>query len=122
MRSAEITALLRGDPQVVLWWASPVECQSALHRQGILAAPPLHEALARLDTLVASVDLVAPSVGLRDRAGRLVAVHPLRAAAALRLAAALVSSEGTPRGDGFVTLDERLRTAARAEGFLILPA
>jgi len=72
--------------------------------------------------LVANVDIVVPSVPLRDRASRLVAVHPLRAADALQLAAALVSSEVTPRGDGFVTLDDRLRTAARAEGFAVLPA
>jgi len=45
----------------------------------------------------------------------------LRVADALQLAAALVSSEVTPRGDGFVTLDDRLRTAARAEGFAVLP-
>jgi hypothetical protein len=71
--------------------------------------------------LVTSVDIVAPSTLLRDGASRLVAVHPLTAADALQLAGALVSSEVTPRGDGFVTLDDRLRTAARAEGFVVLP-
>lgn len=71
--------------------------------------------------LVANVDIVAPSGTLRDRASYLVAVHPLSAADALQLAAALVSSEATPQGEGFVTLDDRLRTAARAEGFTVLP-
>ena len=71
--------------------------------------------------LVGSVDIVAPSAPLRERASRLVAVHPLRAADAFQLAAALASSELTPRGDGFVTLDDRLRTAARAEGFTVRP-
>lgn len=71
--------------------------------------------------LVANVDIVAPSGALRDRASHLVAVHPLSAADALQLAAAFVSSEATPRGEGFVTLDDRLRTAARSEGFAVLP-
>jgi len=75
----------------------------------------------RLDLLVASVDIVAPSGSLRDRASHLVAVHPLRAAVALQLAAAIVSSDTTPHGDGFVTLDDRLSRAARAEGFTVLP-
>ncbi len=71
--------------------------------------------------LVANVDIVAPSGSLRDRASHLVAVHPLSAADALQLAAALLSSEETPRGEVLVTLDDRLRTAAQAEGFTVLP-
>jgi predicted nucleic acid-binding protein len=123
-RSRELLALLRDDAHVVLWWASQVECQSALHRAhraGALPVSPLREALARLTTLVEDCDLIAPTSSVRERAGRLVAAHPLRAADALQLAAALAWCDEAPRGNGFVCLDERLCAAARAEGFAVFP-
>ena len=68
-------------------------------------------------------DVIEPCIRLRDRAGRLVAAHPLRAADALQLAAALMWCDDTPSTvTPFVCLDERLRNAARREGFSILPA
>jgi hypothetical protein len=57
---------------------------------------------------------------VRERAGRLLAVHPLSAADALQLAAALVAVDERPRGFGFVTLDDRLAAAAVREGFALL--
>jgi len=50
-------------------------------------------------------------------ADRLLGVHGLRAADALQLAAALALCLERPAGWGFVTLDDRLATAAAAEGF-----
>lgn len=122
-RSAEMAALLRGDAAPTIWWGSPVECQSALHRrrrEGALAAPELAESLTRLGHLAEDVDVVAPTNALRDAAGRALAAHPLRAADALQLAAALVWS-GPATGEAFVCLDDRLRDAARREGFEVLP-
>jgi uncharacterized protein len=124
-RSGALATLLRSDPEPALWWASPVECQSALyrqHRDGGLAVTLLDEALARLGGLVEGADFVAPGTRVRDRAGRLLAAHPLRAGDALQLAAALVWCAEAPQGDRFVCLDDRLREAARREGFAILPA
>jgi uncharacterized protein with PIN domain len=43
-RSAPLMSLLRSDREVVLWWASPTECQSALyrrHRKGVARGRPL---------------------------------------------------------------------------------
>ncbi len=123
--SSVVTALLRSDPAVVLWWASPVECQSAIYRRyrdGALPEPSLTGALTRLQTLVLYVDFIVPSNRVRERAGRVLAAHPLRAGDALQLAAALVWCEEAPQGDSFVCLDDRLREAARREGFTILPA
>lgn len=71
---------------------------------------------------MAHTDIVAPTAPLRDRAGRLLAAHPLRTADALQLAAALAWCDDVPRGESFVCLDERLREAARREGFAVLPA
>jgi hypothetical protein len=47
---------------------------------------------------------------------RLLRVHPLRAAGALQLAAALEWAGAPPDGE-LVTFDERLREAAVREGF-----
>jgi predicted nucleic acid-binding protein len=116
--------MLRTDPHAVLWWITPVECQSALyraHRGGALPSAPLRGALTRLGALVEDFDLVAPTLNLRERAGRVLGAHPLRAADALQLAAALAWCDEAPQGAGFVCLDDRLRTAARAEGFTVLP-
>jgi len=103
---------------------SPVECQSALyrqHREDRIPLNLLNEALVRLRGLVEDADFIAPTIGLRERAGRLVASHPLRAADALQLAAALVWCDEAPQGAAFVCLDDRLREAARREGFAVLP-
>ena len=123
-RSSEILALLRSDRAPAIWWASPVECQSALHRrrrEDVISPTALAEALARLERLTEDVDVVAPTAAVRERAGRALAAHPMRAADALQLAAALVWSDESPAGEAFVCLDDRLRDAARQEGFQVLP-
>ena len=61
-----------------------------------------------------AVDLV------RRHAGRLVESHPLRAADALQLGAALVAAEDDPAGLDFVTLDRQQALAAEHEGFRVL--
>lgn len=53
--------------------------------------------------------------------GALLELHPLRAADALHLAAALLAVEERPQGLGFVTFDLRLADAAEREGFAVLP-
>jgi hypothetical protein len=123
--SATLSALLRTDIRTALWWGSPVECQSAVyrrHRTTPVPAAVLEQAQQRLMTLMTNADIVAPTLGLRDRAGRLLASHPLRAGDALQLAAALAWCDDDPRAETFVCLDARLRDAARREGFAIRPA
>ena len=122
--SAVLLALLGSDRQKRVWWACPVECQSALfrhHREQPLSTELLGTARRRLADLMNSADVVPPTTTLRERAGRLLGAHPLRAGDALQLAAALVSSDDAPQGETFVCLDARLRDAARREGFAILP-
>jgi hypothetical protein len=50
-----------------------------------------------------------------------LALHDLRAADALQLAAALIACDEQPALLPFVTLDRRLADAARREGFRVLP-
>jgi len=119
-RSAELTTALVGDKELTIWWATPLECQSAIqrrHRDTPLGGPTLTSATARLRAIVEHADTVAPTDDLRRRAARLLAGHPLRAADALQLAAALIWCEEQPHNEVFVSLDDRLREAARKEGF-----
>ena len=77
----------------------------------------LAQALAALEALAESWHEVLPTSELRARAMRLLRVHPLRAADALQLAAALAASSENPAALPILTSDERLRDAARKEGF-----
>ena len=123
-RSAEIASVLSSDGEPVIWWSSPLECQSAIHRRNRedpLPREALQTALDRLDALIQDVDTVAPSEEVRRRAGRLLSMHPLRTADAFQLAAALLWCEEDPSRETFVCLDDRLLEAARREGFRILP-
>ena len=123
-RSHELAMLLGSDPRPAIWWSTPVECESALFRRDRERPLPLdsvERALGRLAGLVEDAYVIAPTLALRERAGRLLRGHPLWAGDALQLAAALAWTEDAPRGEAFVCLDRRLRDAASREGFAILP-
>ena len=57
---------------------------------------------------------------VRRHAERVVETHPLRAADALQIAAALVAAEEDPGSLPFVTFDRNLAAAAEREGFRVL--
>lgn len=119
--TSRVRSLLREDPDVVAWWATSVECAWALarlRREEILTARQEERSLDLLHALRESWTEVIPSADVRDRAARLLRVHPLRAADALQLAAARVWA-GSPGDAELVTFDERLAMAARLEGFRI---
>ena len=123
-RSEALVALLSADREVVIWWATPLECQSALyrrHRDTPLPPPVMRDVTDRLRAFVEHADTIAPTDEVRRRAARLLASHALRAADALQLAAALVWCEEQPHNETFISLDERLCAAARKEGFEIAP-
>jgi uncharacterized protein len=110
------------DPEMLVWWASEVECVSALtrlEREGALSDAGMNEAVRRLSALTGSWRTVEPAERVRHGAVRLLRVHLLRAADALQLSAALVASEGQPQSLAFVTLDDRLALAASREGFAV---
>ena len=120
-----VEQLLTGDRELVVWWGTPVECQSAIYRQqrsGLLLADAMQQAMIRIAYLLEDADRVPPVDQILDRAGRVLARHPLRAADAFQLGAALTWSKDSAHGRGFVCLDDRLRAAAQTEGFTVLPA
>jgi predicted nucleic acid-binding protein len=121
--SARLDALVRDDPAIAIWWATPVECASALsrlERDGKLAGPDLQLALERLRQGAAHWAEVPPSERVREQALRLLRIHNLRTADALQLAAALVTSDFQPGSLELVTLDQRLAAAADREGFALV--
>jgi hypothetical protein len=111
----------REDPELVAWWGSAVECASAiarLRREGHLTAVEEAQARTLLSALKASWFEVQPGDAVREQALRILRLHPLRAADALQLAAALEWG-GSPPDGVLVTFDDRLREAARREGFTV---
>jgi predicted nucleic acid-binding protein len=121
--SAAAAAEFDRDPRMIVWWATQVECISAiarLEREGKLSANEVVEAKARMGALEGSWAEIEPAARVRQTATRLVRVHPLRAADAFHLAAAIVAADGEPRSLPFVTLDERLARAAEREGFSVV--
>lgn len=115
-------AIAHEDPVMLVWWATQVECVSAiarLERQDDLSSDATLAALERLDALADGWSEVQPIDAARRTARRLLRVHSLRAADALQLAAAVVAAEGHPSSLEIVTLDDRLTEAARREGFVV---
>ncbi|MGH7286630.1 MAG: type II toxin-antitoxin system VapC family toxin [Myxococcota bacterium] len=113
-----------GDTALVVYWATRTECVSAFarrRREGQLAASAERQARRVLLALAAEWSEVLPADPVRERAERLLGVHPLRAADAFQLAAALVWSRDETRACTIVSFDERLRAAAEREGFSVLP-
>ncbi len=122
-RSSECRRLLRLDRAVAVWALTRTEMVSALRRrerEGDLSRDAIRTCLRRIELLAARWTEVDALVPVRDRAERVLANHPLRAADALQLAAALTLADDRPRGWFVITCDDRLAAAAELEGFDIV--
>ena len=107
----------------LVWWESSLECLSALarlERDQSIATVTFDAACAALKQLSEVWHEIQPTNILRDRAHRLLRVHPLRAADAQQLAAALIASEDLSAQVTFVCFDQRLSQSARREGFRVV--
>jgi len=123
-QTAAVTSLHAEDDSVVVFWATEVECVSAIarcEREGAIGPEQVVRAVDRLDRLRTAWTDVQPVDTIRETARRLLRTHPLRTADSLQLAAALVVSEYRPSSLTFVCLDARLRDAAAREGFPVQP-
>jgi predicted nucleic acid-binding protein len=122
-RSRATRRFLKRQPGMVIWWAAPVECMSALarkEREGALDLAQMEVARRNLETIAANSICVDATDRVRSLAQKLLRRHPLRAADSLQLAAACVfAGEGT-EAHRFVCSDERLKTAASKEGFKVV--
>ncbi|HYU27120.1 MAG TPA: type II toxin-antitoxin system VapC family toxin [Thermoanaerobaculia bacterium] len=121
-KSSAVRPLLNDDPDVLVWALTPVELVSAIWRR----VPAEHDSRQR--QAAAEIVMAAQSSWIKVRTYEEVAAlayevcekHRLRAGDALQLAAALYTW-ADPSSRPFVTLDHDLASAARAEGFPVLP-
>jgi predicted nucleic acid-binding protein len=107
---------------IVAWWATEVEICSGLTRLRRMGSIPPEQFLAgnRLaEQLNRGWLPIHESASIAPNACRLLELHPLRAADALQLAAALEACEHNPLGFALITADQRLADAARQTGFSV---
>jgi len=120
--SERARGLLAEDPDVVIWWATPIECASAfarLRREDLLTEAQEAEASRSMEQLRVGWFEMLPGDQVRAQAMRVLRLHALGAADSLQLAAALEWS-GSPATGTLVTFDARLASAAEREGFSVL--
>ena len=123
-QTAVVQKLIHQDGEVVAWWGTLVQGYSAfarLRREEVLTVEGESQARQLLKRLADLWTEMRPSNPVRDQAARALLIHPLRAANALQLAAALVWAGSQTTNLEFVCLDHRLCEAAFREGFQILP-
>lgn len=116
--------ILREDLGLVVWWETEAECVGALaqkFRRHAFTEDEVDEALESLAVLIDNWAEIQPTDEARVRAERLLFVHDLATADAMQLASALLWCGDDPRAAVFVCQDQRLRIAARREGFTVLP-
>lgn len=119
--SDTVRPILRADPNVVVSFLTPVELESAIQRRASQAGVTTgHARTDFLHALEQAWTIVDDHVSILRTARRLTGIHRLRAGDAIQLASAL-AAEREPARLQIVSLDEELRTAARAERFVVLP-
>ncbi len=121
--STQLEQLFQDQNGVAVWWATEVECASAvarLERMDLLGFDDSNQALRQLDCLAEVWHVIVPVETVRATARRFLRVHDLRAADALQLGAAFALAEGRPASLAVVSLDERLAAAAKREGFRVI--
>ena len=114
---------LREDLQVTTWALTALEIASALERRAreeSIDSGRRRDALRRLSRMARAWDEVADLAAVRERALTLVRRHPLKAADAAQLAAALHASAEAGAALPFVCLDRRLAEAATREKLPVL--
>ena len=114
---------LSDDDHIVTWAGTRTEITSAIERrvrEGSLSKLQRREALRRFDAFAGTWDEVTELLAVRSRANALLARHPLRAADAGQLGAALLVQEQLAGVLTFVCLDQRLATAAELEGLRVI--
>ena len=122
--TARMRTLLEDDADLAVWVLTDVEVRSAIERlarEGALSREGVEACLHKADLFWEQLRVIDLIGSVKQRAKRLLARHPLRAADALQLGAALLASDDGPEGLELVTLDSRLAEAARREGFRVLP-
>jgi len=120
--TAKVRTWLDDDPHVVTWTMTRLEVIGAIERrvrEAVLSNVNRQAVLHQAEAYFRSFDEVIDVLPVVKQAIVLLARHPLRAADAAQLAAAIVAAEGEPASLDFVCLDHNLAEAARREGFTV---
>ena len=116
-----VRSWLSDDDRIVTWVWTRTQIVGAVERRtrdGSLSRSQRREVLRRLDAFARSWDEVTDVLAVRSRANALLARHPLRAADAGQLGAALLVQEQLAGVLDFVCLDRRLSSAAELESLM----
>jgi predicted nucleic acid-binding protein len=114
----------QSDKEVMVWTMSKVEVFSALCRrlrEGGLKESDFDSAKKRMNDFFDMAFEIISLPKVKDRALRLLQVHPLRAADAMQLASVLVATQEDTSIAPIMSFDDRLTMAARREGFNVNP-
>jgi len=110
--------------EIVAWWASSIEAQSALNRltrENVISQNALTQSIKRLEILKDTWREIIPTEKVRELSVNLIKTQNLRTLDALQLSAALVWCFEKPKGRVFVCCDDKLSESARKIGFTVLP-
>ena len=110
--------------EIVAWWASPIEANSALNRlfrENVISQNAFAQSIKRLEILKDTWREVLPTEKVRELSIKLIETQNLRTLDALQLSAALVWCFEKPKGRIFVCCDDKLSEAAGKIGFSVLP-
>ena len=121
--SGTVRTWLSEDDRIVTWAWTRTEIVGAIERrvrEGSLSRLQRREVLRRFDAFAESWDEVTDVLAVRARASALLARHPLRAADAGQLGAALLIQEQLAGVLTFVCLDHRLSSAAELESLRVI--
>ena len=114
---------LRSDTEIALWGLTRLELVSAVERrvlEGNIPTSARQPALRLIERITADAHEITDLAAVRMRALPLLARHPLRAADAAQLGAALLVADPDPASLVMVVLDRRLAAAAEREGLVVL--
>jgi hypothetical protein len=114
----------QSDQEVMVWTLSKVEVLSALCRRlrdGSLKEIDFDSAKKRMDDFFDMAFEIISVPKVKDRALRLLQVHPLRAADAVQLASVLVATQEDTSRVPIMSFDDKLTLAAKREGFTVCP-
>lgn len=123
-RAEELSKLLENSENPMVWTLTDTEILSALcrlKRENQIDEENFQKFREIWKGLKESLSVIEDVDAVKGRAERILQTHPLKAADALQLSAALIGCMDETTHRGFVTLDSRLAEAARKEGFEILP-
>lgn len=122
--SESVRTWLSEDDHIVTWVWTRTEIIGAIERrarEGSLSRLQRRDVLERFNAFADSWDEVTEVLAVRSRANALLARHPLRAADAGQLGAALLVQEQLANPLTFVCMDQRLSSAAELESLRVIP-